>query len=308
MHDSSYAKMAAFVDQYLAGRRDSRLEIIDFGSQEIGGQPGSSYRSLFDAPNWVYRGLDMVPGPNVDIVVTDPFSWPSIADDSIDVVVSGQVLEHVDFFWISAFEIGRILRPGGIAAVIAPSAGPEHRFPLDCWRFYSDGFESIARYLEFEVLDVATDWGRDTWADSMLVMRKPVWDHESRMEFRRRRAHQRAARPGGEFTAADPEPELPVPSVLADLAGDRLPPILEAQRVCGRGPPTAGTRESGTAVVANQGGGAHPARTAMVGARTSGQEFVAAPRLAWGDDRPGHAPRGAGRFRAGIVLPRGSDP
>ncbi|MFM8861853.1 MAG: methyltransferase domain-containing protein [Acidimicrobiia bacterium] len=230
MHDSSFAKMSAFVDQYLSDRRDSHLEILDFGSQEIGGQPDSSYRNLFDTPDWVYRGLDMVQGPNVDIVVTDPFSWPSIADDSIDVVVSGQVLEHVDYFWISVFEIGRVLRPGGIATLIAPSAGPEHRFPRDCWRFYTDGFESIAGYLGFDVLDVYTDWGRDTWADSMLVMRKPVWDLESRAEFRRRSAHQRAARPEGEFVAPGPESVPPVASVLAGLVGDRLAPILEAQR------------------------------------------------------------------------------
>jgi len=237
VHDSSYAKMSAFVDEYLADRRHHRLEILDFGSQEIGGQPGSSYRGLFEVPEWHYRGLDMVSGPNVDIVVVDPFSWPSVADDSIDVVVSGQVLEHVDYFWASAFEIGRVLRPGGIAALIAPSAGPEHRFPLDCWRFYTDGLESFARFLGFDVLDVYTDWGRDVWADSMLVMRKPVWDLRSRADFRRRRAHQRAALPGREFEGPEPETVEPVPSVLAGLAGDRLVAVLDAQRTAGGAPP-----------------------------------------------------------------------
>lgn len=231
MHDSSFAKMAAFVEHYLAGHRGDRLELLDFGSQEIGSQPGSSYRTLFDSPGWNYRGIDLAPGRNVDIVAAGPFSWPMVADDSIDIVTSGQVLEHVDYFWMFVFEIGRILRPGGIAVMIAPSTGPEHRFPLDCWRFYADGMESVARYLGFEVLDVYTDWDRGMWADSMLVMRKPDWDLEHRAVFRRRLAHQRAALPEGRFEEPAPEPTLPVASVLAGLPGDRLGTVLDDQRV-----------------------------------------------------------------------------
>ncbi|MDG0975182.1 MAG: hypothetical protein P8O21_01640, partial [Ilumatobacter sp.] len=68
MHDSSHEKMSAFVDVCLAAHRDARLDILDFGSQVVDSQ-GQSYRPLFDAPAWQYKGLDIEEGHNVDIVV-----------------------------------------------------------------------------------------------------------------------------------------------------------------------------------------------------------------------------------------------
>jgi SAM-dependent methyltransferase len=234
VHDSSREKMSAFVTEYLDPFRDAALEILDFGSQEVAGQPNSSYKTLFSSPKWRYRGLDMVPGANVDIVLTDPFAWQDVISDSIDLVISGQTFEHVDFFWISAFEIGRVLKPGGIAAIIAPSSGGEHRYPLDCWRYYPDGFEAIAKYLGFEVLDVCTDWGRKPWADSMLIMRKPNWDTERRYLFHRSLAHQRAVLSPDSFVEPIVEASPPGESILGALEpGERLSQIFASLRPVG---------------------------------------------------------------------------
>jgi SAM-dependent methyltransferase len=149
-----------------------------------------------------------------------------IADDTYDLVISGQALEHVEFFWGTAFEIGRVLKPGGITALIAPSNGFEHRYPVDCWRFYADGMTALAKYLGFEVVDVFTDWGRDVWQDSILVMRKPQWDATDRQRFAERAAMQRtllgcASRPLSHAGAG------PSPSPLAVVEAGRLSPALE---------------------------------------------------------------------------------
>ena len=32
------------------------------------------------------------------------------------------------------------------ASAFAPSRGPEHRYPNDCWRFYPDGYRALAKY------------------------------------------------------------------------------------------------------------------------------------------------------------------
>ena len=82
--------------------------------------------------------------------------------------------------------------------LIAPSSGFEHRFPVDCWRFYRDGMVAIADFLGFEVLDTFTDWGRPLRDDSVLVMRKPLWSPAERRAFMQRRWHQHmAADPAG---------------------------------------------------------------------------------------------------------------
>ena len=191
MHDSSYEKMDAFVRVHLAPYRDQPLEILDFGAQVVGDQ-GLSYKGLFDADGWNYRGLDIAAGINVDIQVDNAYDWTEVPSDSVDLVISGQAFEHVEYFWASMFEIVRAIKPGGLAVIIAPSGGFEHRYPLDCWRFYRDGFVALAKYVGCDLVDAFTDWGNYDWEDSILVVRKPVSDQAGRDEFDRRSVLQRA--------------------------------------------------------------------------------------------------------------------
>lgn len=176
MHTSSYEKMQDFRNRYLSGQEDRSLFIYDLGSQDVNG----SYRSLFSEPYWRYIGLDMVAGKNVDVVLRTPYVWQEITGSSADVVVSGQAFEHIQFFWITMLEIARVLKPSGICCILAPSSGPEHRYPLDCWRFYPDGMTSLAHFAQMEVLEATTQWddqghkdGSDWWHDSLLVCRRP---------------------------------------------------------------------------------------------------------------------------------------
>ena len=174
MHDTSLAKMRAFVQGYLATSGSVKLDILDVGAQSVDGH--ATYRPLFDSPDWRYRGLDMAAGANVDIVVADPYRWLELADASVDVVISGQALEHVDYPWRTVAEIARILKPGGVACLIAPSAGPEHRYPRDCWRIYPDGMRALAGSAGLNVVEVFTDWGLMPWQDTFAVLQKPHGD------------------------------------------------------------------------------------------------------------------------------------
>lgn len=176
MHESSYQKMEGFRRRYLWGREAEALRIYDLGSQDVNG----SYRPLFSEPAWRYAGLDMADGENVDVVLRTPYAWKEVAGGSADVVISGQAFEHIQYFWITMLEVARVLKPGGICCILAPSSGPEHRYPTDCWRFYPDGMTSLAHFAQMEVIEAATQWedkgyadGSDWWHDSMLVCRKP---------------------------------------------------------------------------------------------------------------------------------------
>src|SRR3954466_14003721 len=84
VHPSLFDKMADFVQKYLHARRAEPLVILDLGSQDING----SYRPLFGLPPWKYVGLDLAPGANVDVVLSDPYDWREIAPDSADVIVA----------------------------------------------------------------------------------------------------------------------------------------------------------------------------------------------------------------------------
>ena len=176
MHPSSYDKMARFRRDYLDGRKHERLTIYDIGSQDING----SYRPLFSEPAWRYVGVDMAPGKNVDLLLKNPYHWREIPAGSADVIVSGQTFEHTEFFWETTAQIARALKIGGICCILAPSAGPEHQYPVDCWRVYPDGFRAVARYAGLEVLEATAQWEdlpeydneSNKWHDAMLIARK----------------------------------------------------------------------------------------------------------------------------------------
>lgn len=176
MHPSSMKNMQRFARMYLAGFEAADLAIADIGSMDVNG----SYRPLFTSPSWQYTGVDMAPGNNVDVVLAELYQWRELATASFDVVVSGQAFEHIEYFWETMREVARILRPGGLCCLIAPSSGFEHRYPVDCWRFYPDGMRALARYVGMDTLEAYAQWDPETWPhrdpvwqDCVLVARKP---------------------------------------------------------------------------------------------------------------------------------------
>lgn len=177
--------MQSFKEKYLQDKQSENLIIFDLGSQNIGG----SYKPIFDSPNWKYCGVDVETGENVDIILRNAYSWDEIQSSSVDVLISGQTLEHIEYFWITIMEIARVLKSGGICCLVAPSSGYEHRYPVDCWRFYPDGMRAIAEFAKLEVLETFTQWkdedyadGSNVWHDSVLIARKPLENKELMIE------------------------------------------------------------------------------------------------------------------------------
>jgi SAM-dependent methyltransferase len=76
------------------------------------------------------------------IVSPSEYSYP-IADNTYDVVLSGQVMEHVKKIWTWAEELKRITRKGGLIITIVPVSWPFHEKPVDCWRVYPDGMKAL---------------------------------------------------------------------------------------------------------------------------------------------------------------------
>lgn len=169
MHESSYAHMRRLVERL---DRSRPLRVLDIGSYDVNG----SYRTLFDAPAWSYTGVDLEAGPGVDIALQSPYRFP-LPSSSFDLVITGQAFEHVEFFWQTWLEMLRVARPGAEIFLIAPSRGPEHRYPQDCWRFYPDAYRALARLGGCELLEVTTDWephpdpGSSVWGDTVGVFR-----------------------------------------------------------------------------------------------------------------------------------------
>jgi len=182
MHKSSLDKMEKFVNTYLD--KNKKLKILDIGSQDVSeeGYYGS-YKHLFDSELWEYTGVDLCAGKNVDVVLKDVYRWSEFNSNSFDVIISGQAIEHIEFFWVTMYEVSRALKFEGICCIIGPSGGYEHRYPIDCWRFYPDGFKALIKYAKLEPVEVYTQWetlgyndGSDDWHDSVLIAKKPKYN------------------------------------------------------------------------------------------------------------------------------------
>ena len=176
MHTSSYLRMSWFISQYL-NDKSKKYSVLDCGSYDVNG----SYRPLFPAEHFSYHGLDLAPGPNVDIVVKNPYYWTSLADNTYDAVISGSAFEHIEFFWVTFAEIVRVLKPEGFVCIIAPRFWSRHRYPVDCYRFDEDGMMALARYGNLEPLHISMNMkppkADSAWfnrgGDSLLVAKKP---------------------------------------------------------------------------------------------------------------------------------------
>ena len=168
MHQSSLENMQRCYDFYVAARqvaRGEKLTVVEIGSEEFNG----AYRHIFADERFAYIGCDRASGPGVDIVLDDPYKLP-LPDRSADIVVSGQMLEHCEFFWLSFGEMLRVLKPDGYLFLIAPSGGPIHNYPVDCYRFYPDAFRALARYCACQLLDMWHD-DRGPWNDLVGIFR-----------------------------------------------------------------------------------------------------------------------------------------
>ena len=135
MHPDSIKFMRSMLGRI---RRDEVASVLDVGSLDVNG----SYRELIEGMGWRYIGLDVRNGKNVDIVSEDPFRFP-FPDGAFDVVISGSTMEHVTHPWLWIPELARVLRVGGLLAIVTHWSFEEHRYPLDCYRYLPDGMHTL---------------------------------------------------------------------------------------------------------------------------------------------------------------------
>ena len=164
MDGVTYRLMEMFVREYI---KDENLYVLDVGSKDVNG----TFKPLFTGHRYV--GLDIIPGPNVDVVTEELYCYP-FDDETFDIVVSGSTIEHVPdmFSWIK--EIARITKRGGLVCIIGPSVHKyQHRYPLDCWRIYPDGMVFLLRGMaQLDVLYAKRTASEGTSIECMGIGRK----------------------------------------------------------------------------------------------------------------------------------------
>lgn len=153
----------------------TNLTILDIGGRGLNGD--RSYKSLCTGSFLNYHIADILPGENVTHVMPGEYTLP-FDDSSIDLILSGQVLEHVKNPFRSVSEMKRVLKNEGYMILIAPSSGHRHDI-IDCWRIMDDGFKAIADEVKLKVI---ADWidhdatQKDSipWKDHVFIGQKNI--------------------------------------------------------------------------------------------------------------------------------------
>lgn len=151
MHRETKKYMRGAFRRHAATRTPGK--VLDVGAS---GKRGW-FRETWENGGWTYEGMDMVEGPHIQHVLEDPWKF-DLPSDSYDAVISGNMLEHNEFFWLTFLEMSRVLKLGGLMVHIMPSRGIEHRDPQDCWRFYRDGMTAMGKWAGLDCIEATTDW------------------------------------------------------------------------------------------------------------------------------------------------------
>jgi SAM-dependent methyltransferase len=155
---------------------EKNLTIIDVGGRSLVETSDRSYKNLFKDNFLNYYVVDIEAGHNVTHVMPGMYILP-FESNSIDLVVSGQTLEHVKNPFKMIDEMKRVLKVGSYMIIIAPSAGRRHD-AVDCWRFMDDSFKAIAE--DIGDLEVVADWidrnaideRSSQWKDHVFIGKK----------------------------------------------------------------------------------------------------------------------------------------
>jgi SAM-dependent methyltransferase len=101
-----------------------------------------------------YVGLDVHPGPNVD-VVGDAHRLSQLVEGPFDAIYSISTFEHLAMPWKVVLELNRVLRVGGLVFTATHHTWPPHELPWDYWRYSRGAFESLLNeHTGFELLRV----------------------------------------------------------------------------------------------------------------------------------------------------------
>jgi SAM-dependent methyltransferase len=118
------------------------IRILDYG---CGGSP---YRSLF--PNSDYVRADFTPCKGLDFLLPSDSSIP-VPDSSFDMVLSTQVLEHVQEPSHYIAECFRVLKPRGFLVLTTHGLFEDHGCPFDFQRWTADGLRLLLQRTGFYV-------------------------------------------------------------------------------------------------------------------------------------------------------------
>jgi SAM-dependent methyltransferase len=141
--------------------------VLEVGALDVNGSVRGDVVALGPAE---YVGIDIRPGPGVDVICDAGDLVARFGENAFDVVISTELLEHAADWRRIVSNIKRVTKPGGLLIVSTRSYGVDfHRRPFDYWRYEKEDFAAI--FADVEVEDLQLD---PTDPGLLVKARKPL--------------------------------------------------------------------------------------------------------------------------------------
>lgn len=101
------------------------------------------YRTLFAPHVGRYVGADLPTNPSANLQMDPKTCRLPLPSGSADIVVSTQVLEHLENPSLYLAEAGRLCKPDGLLFVSTHGFWPYHPDPKDYWRWTGEGLRKL---------------------------------------------------------------------------------------------------------------------------------------------------------------------
>ena len=128
-------------------------EVLDIGSHDYNGNFSPIVKNLKPSK---FIGIDIIPGPGVDIVCSGEEAVEKFGKNSFDVVVASELMEHARNWREVISNIKNVCKPNGIIFITTRSKGFRlHGYPHDYWRYELDDMRKI--FADCEILNLESD-------------------------------------------------------------------------------------------------------------------------------------------------------
>ncbi|MHB8565658.1 MAG: class I SAM-dependent methyltransferase [Nitrososphaerales archaeon] len=118
----------------------------------------SAVRPIFEKKQCgLYLGIDIDNGPRVDIVCDASYVINLFGEESFDIIVSTEMLEHVIDWKNMIHQTKTVCKRNGCVILTTRSKGYRyHPNPYDMWRYELDDMKAI--FSDFEIIQLTRDW------------------------------------------------------------------------------------------------------------------------------------------------------
>ena len=114
------------------------IKILEIGPNDF----PTTYQKIIGKGSIKWDTIDISANDKLTYKAVSEYEFP-IEDDYYDIVLSGQVIEHVRKIWVWAKELSRVCKKGGLVITVNPVSHPYHKIPYDCWRIYPEGMKAL---------------------------------------------------------------------------------------------------------------------------------------------------------------------